>query len=83
MHLALTGCMSQTWFLLNEGDRYVPDFWTPMFWIEVKGFMTDCAADKMARFKRDYPAVQLLLLDVNVYSTLARDYRSRIQYWEK
>lgn len=50
-------------FLLSDGGYFIPDFWVPDWnvFIEIKGYMREDAAVKLAMFRREYPDRPIIL----------------------
>jgi hypothetical protein len=66
------------------GDtRYTPDLCVDnSFWIEVKGWMTNEAAFKIAKFRELYPTEPLVVVDRDMYVAIEREWASRLDRWE-
>jgi len=66
------------------GDiHYTPDFRVEgRYWIEVKGWMRDEAAAKIAAFRTAYPAETLVVIDKPIYDAMTREWACRLPEWE-
>lgn len=75
-------------FPVKKGNRfYTPDFkvWpsgVDYEWHEVKGWMDANSRTKLARFARYFPEEHLVLIDQDVYRSLAVQMCSLIEGWE-
>ncbi|HXH59675.1 hypothetical protein [Iamia sp.] len=66
------------------GDtHYTPDLLVDgRYWVEVKGWLTEVAAAKMAAFRESFPAEKLVVVDKMIYGQMAREWSGRIPAWE-
>ena len=71
-------------FKLDDGSVYIPDFYLPYqdFYIEVKGYWWEKGRRKFLNFKKQYPNINLVVLDENLYIYLKNMYRKIIPNWE-
>ena len=71
-------------FPLETLDKtYLPDFFLPDFkiYIEVKGYWSKEAKEKVDAFKKEYNPT-LLIIDGFIYNSLKRTYKPHIKSWE-
>lgn len=66
-----------------EDCSYTPDFYLPEldWWVEVKGYMSEEAKQKIERFKE--LGFNLLVVDKSIYKQLEERYEGAIEKWEK
>lgn len=75
-------------FPVKRGSRfYTPDFRVTnrdgsVEYHEVKGWMNPESATKLKRMARYYPEVKLVLIDKEVYQSVAREMKNLIAEWE-
>jgi hypothetical protein len=71
-------------FELTNGMSYTPDFKIGnCHYVEIKGWMTEKAKEKLSLFKEEYPYVRIDLLTRNEYRELYSHYSTLIEEWEK
>jgi len=70
-------------FNLNKGDSYTPDFYLSELdlYLEVKGYETEKFKAKFIRFKKEYPKINILLINQEIYKLLKPIYENKIN-WE-
>ena len=66
------------------GDTfYTPDFRIGnSYWVEVKGYLTDTARQKIETFRALYPEETLVIVDRPIYRAMQREWEPRIPEWE-
>lgn len=69
-------------FRLPNGKAYRPDFLVAGMWVEVKGWMTEANAAKIAAFRAAYPDEPLIVLGKDEYRLLADAFGLTIPEWE-
>jgi len=70
-------------FELSSGGSYTPDFKIDTNeYIEIKGWLTSKAKEKLKLFKSEYPHVNLQLIQRNEYRKLYKEYSEKIPFWE-
>lgn len=59
-------------YILSDGRSYTPDFWIPSLdrYFEVKGYMSDAAAEKLELFISQYPGIDLQIVDKDTFAEL-------------
>lgn len=50
--------------------------------IEIKGWWTDQSRNKWELMKKQFPSVDIVLIDSSTYSVLAKFYKNLIPNWE-
>ena len=69
-------------FLLSDGRTYTPDFKVGEKYYEVKGWWTGIAKEKFSLFLKDYPQVEVQIIDSVEYSRLESEHSRFIEFWE-
>ena len=70
-------------FELPDNVLYLPDFFLPNNTIlEIKGFWDSSSRIKVNAFKKAHPETVLLLVDSDMYPTLEKIYKDKINRWE-
>lgn len=78
----------KTFKLFNDNDElvysYRPDGYLPEFnlWIEIKGYMTEINKIKIALFRKNYPELDLCIIDKGKYEYIQKNYSHLINNWE-
>ena len=73
---------------IKRGTRsYTPDFkiYNPngsIEYHEVKGWMDQRSNTKLKHMKKYYPDVKVILIDKDIYCSIARQVKNLIPYWE-
>jgi hypothetical protein len=59
-------------FQLSDGTSYTPDFYLPEYnrWLEIKGYMAEESATKIALFLAEYPDHDLVVVERVEYQRL-------------
>lgn len=72
-------------FSLSNGTSYTPDFYiiSENKYVEIKGYMHDKSRIKLDLFKKEYPLINLELVDSKKYSELQKQYKNQIANWEE
>jgi hypothetical protein len=70
-------------FDLSKGDSYTPDFYISKLnlYLEIKGYETDKFKEKFIRFKKEYPNINIILINYEIYNLLEPIYKDIID-WE-
>ena len=70
-------------FELSSGGSYTPDFKIGSNeYVEIKGWLTDVAKEKLQLFKNEYPHIKLQLIQRDEYRKLYKEYSKEIPLWE-
>lgn len=71
-------------FELEPGVTYTPDFvLSNQSYVEIKGWLTEKAKNKLRLFKEQYPHASLELVQRKKYRALYATYSTIIPFWEK
>jgi len=69
-------------FRLSDGTSYTPDFYLTKEnkYIEIKGWATESFKSKFALFKKEYPNINIEIIDTKKYNVLLKQYMHLIEY---
>lgn len=83
-HVGMQWAYEQKTFDLGDGLTYTPDFeLADGTLIEIKGWLTEEGATKLARFRTLFPEVKLAVVNRTDYRALYQQFSEIIPHWEK
>lgn len=67
-------------WLLSDGSAYIPDFWVPSLdaYFEVKGWISEESSRKMRLFRKEYPTIDLRIVDREAFQRYGIDLANAI-----
>ena len=68
-------------FILSEGKTYTPDFIVDEIYYEIKGYWTPSSKEKFESFRKQYPEINVQIIESIQYDELRSQYRDKI-IWE-